>query len=139
MPYSLCQMASTASSIHQLESQLTVEKIRAGFSFGVFKHLRDALGLTDAELAQHLLIPIRTFRRRTQTKSFDREQSDRLARIATVYVNAAKIFGPIPAREWMKTPLPALGGNTPLGLCDTSLGASEVEDLIGRIDYGVYS
>jgi putative toxin-antitoxin system antitoxin component (TIGR02293 family) len=132
-------MASMVPTIHQLESQLTVENIRAGFSFGVFKNLSDALGLSEAELAHHLLIPMRTFRRRTQTKSFDREQSDRLARIAAVYVKAAKIFGPVPAREWMKTPLPALGGNTPLGRCDTSLGASEVEELIGRIDYGVYS
>lgn len=139
MPYKLCQMASSMSAIHELESQLTVENIRAGFSFDIFKNLRDALGLTDAELAHHLLIPMRTFRRRTQTKSFDREQSDRLARIAAAYIKAAKIFGPGPAREWMKTPLPALGGNTPLGLCDTSLGASGVEDLLGRIDYGVYS
>jgi putative toxin-antitoxin system antitoxin component (TIGR02293 family) len=132
-------MALIAPSIRELESQLTAENIWAGFSFAVFKSLRDALRLTDAELAHHQLIPIRTFRRRTQTKSFDPEESDRLARIAAVYVKAAKIFGPILAREWMKTPLPALGGHTPLGLCDTSLGALEVEDLIGRIDYGVYS
>jgi putative toxin-antitoxin system antitoxin component (TIGR02293 family) len=132
-------MASAAALIHELESQLTVENVRAGFSFNFFNNLRDLLGVTDAELAGHLLIPIRTFRRRAKTKSFDREQSDRLARIAAIYVQATKIFGPDQAREWMKTPLPALGGNTPLALCDTTVGASEVKDVIGRIDYGVYS
>ena len=136
MPENVRQMAS---NLLELESQLTVEKIREGFSFSVFRNLRDLLGLTDAELASYLLIPIRTFRRRAQTKSFDREQSDRLARVAAVYLKAAKIFGPDQAGEWMKTPLPALGGNTPLALSDTTLGASDVEDLIGRIDYGVYS
>ena len=130
-------MASIA--IHALESQLTVEKVRAGFSLDVFVGLRDLLDITDAELAGLLSIPIRTFRRRAKTKSFDRDESDRLARVAAIYVKAAKIFGPDQAREWMKTPLPALGGNTPLALTDTTLGAAEVEDLIGRIDYGVYS
>ena len=132
-------MATSAAKLHELESQLTIENVRAGFSIGVFHNLRDVLGLTDAELAGHLLIPVRTFRRRALTKSLDREQSDRLARIAAIYVKAAKIFGPTEAREWMKTPLPALGGNAPLEFCDTTVGASEVEDLIGRIDYGVYS
>lgn len=132
-------MASTTAVIHALESELTVEKVRAGFSFNVFATLRDLLGLTDAELADLLLIPVRTFRRRAKTKSFDRDESDRLARVAAIYVKATKIFGPDQAREWMKTPLPALGGSTPLALSDTTLGAAEVEDLIGRIDYGVYS
>lgn len=139
MPDILCQMASIAAEIHALESQLTVEKVRAGFSFNVFATLRDLLGTTDAELASLLLIPVRTFRRRAKTKAFDRDESDRLARVAAIYVKAAKIFGPDQAREWMKTPLPALGGSTPLALSDTTLGATEVEDLIGRIDYGVYS
>jgi putative toxin-antitoxin system antitoxin component (TIGR02293 family) len=139
MPIILCQMASTASAIREIEAQLTEENIRAGFSLSVFRSLRDLLGLTDTELARYLLIPIRTFRRRTEANSFDHDESDRLARIASLYVKAAKIFGPVPAKEWMKTPLAALGGETPLGLCDTTLGVSEVEDLIGRIEYGVYS
>jgi putative toxin-antitoxin system antitoxin component (TIGR02293 family) len=127
------------AALREIEAQLTEENIRAGLSLNVFRNLRDLLGLSDVELAHYLLIPLRTFRRRTQTKSFDREESDRLARVASAYVKAAKILGPVQAREWMKTPLPALGGETPLRLCDTTLGASEVEDLIGRIDYSVYS
>jgi hypothetical protein len=46
------------SALLELESQLTVEKIREGFSFSVFRNLRDLLELTDAELARYLLIPI---------------------------------------------------------------------------------
>lgn len=62
-----------------------------------------------------------------------------LERITAIYAKAAKIFGREQAKEWMKTPLPALGGATPLQLCGTTCGILEVEDLIGRVDYGVYS
>jgi len=32
-----------------------------------------------------------------------------------------------------------LGGETPLEYAETEVGAREVEDLLGRIEYGVYS
>jgi uncharacterized protein (DUF2384 family) len=39
----------------------------------------------------------------------------------------------------MSSPLPALGGSTPNDALKTDLGAHEVENLIGRIEHGVYS
>lgn len=33
----------------------------------------------------------------------------------------------------------ALGGDSPLALADTELGAREVDDLLGRLEHGVYS
>jgi putative toxin-antitoxin system antitoxin component (TIGR02293 family) len=43
------------------------------------------------------------------------------------------------AGEWLRTPNRALGGERPLDLLDTDVGAREVEDVLGRIAYGVYS
>ena len=43
------------------------------------------------------------------------------------------------AAEWLKTPNLSLGDKTPLEYADTEVGAREVENLLGRIDYGVYS
>lgn len=43
------------------------------------------------------------------------------------------------AVEWLQTPNRALGGERPLDQLDTDVGAREVEDLLGRIAYGVYS
>ena len=101
--------------------------------------LREALDLNDAELAAHLQIPRRTLTRRLRAKAFNPQESDRLARVAAVFTKAPRLFGPEKVREWMKSPLEALGGETPLRRCDTTLGTSEVEDVLGRIDYGVYS
>jgi putative toxin-antitoxin system antitoxin component (TIGR02293 family) len=43
------------------------------------------------------------------------------------------------ATEWMRSPLPALGGETPIDIARTELGARQVENLVGRIEHGIYS
>lgn len=43
------------------------------------------------------------------------------------------------AMSWLRRPQPRLGGEVPLDLLVTQAGADEVEALLRRIDYGVYS
>ncbi len=43
------------------------------------------------------------------------------------------------AARWLKSPLRLLGGKTPLEMTETSSGAREVEQLLGRIEHGVVS
>jgi uncharacterized protein (DUF2384 family) len=39
----------------------------------------------------------------------------------------------------MLSPQPALGGATPIEVAQTELGSREIENLVGRIEHGVYS
>jgi putative toxin-antitoxin system antitoxin component (TIGR02293 family) len=43
------------------------------------------------------------------------------------------------AVQWLLAPNRALGGERPLDRLDTDLGTRDVEDILGRIAYGVYS
>ncbi len=43
------------------------------------------------------------------------------------------------AREWLTNPQTGLGNAVPLDFAKTEIGAREVENLLGRIEYGVYS
>jgi putative toxin-antitoxin system antitoxin component (TIGR02293 family) len=43
------------------------------------------------------------------------------------------------AAQWLRTPNRALGGEVPIDQLDTDLGSKEVENILGRIAYGVYS
>jgi putative toxin-antitoxin system antitoxin component (TIGR02293 family) len=43
------------------------------------------------------------------------------------------------ASAWMLSPLPGLGGASPRDAVKTNLGARDVENLIGRMEHGVYS
>ena len=41
------------------------------------------------------------------------------------------------ARQWLATPQGALGGERPMVLAKTDLGAREVEALVERLEHGV--
>ena len=43
------------------------------------------------------------------------------------------------ARKWLKEPAWALGDVAPLAYADTELGSKEVEELLGRIEHGVFT
>ena len=67
-------------------------------------------------------------------------ESDLVVRTATALSKAIDVLGEKnKAVHWLKSPNKALGGQTPLSLLDTSAGEHEVEALLDRIEYGVYS
>jgi hypothetical protein len=42
-------------------------------------------------------------------------------------------------QSWLSTPVPALGNSIPNDLLDSIEGLKKVENLLHRIEYGVYS
>jgi putative toxin-antitoxin system antitoxin component (TIGR02293 family) len=66
------------------------------------------------------------------------EQSDRLFRVLRVLQEAEETFAnPEKARLWMRRPTRALGGQSPIELLDTDVGARSVEALLARIAHGI--
>jgi putative toxin-antitoxin system antitoxin component (TIGR02293 family) len=119
---------------------VTIKTVRRGLSTQVFKNVAASLGFSDRELAGVLKIPNRTLDRRFKREFLSPDESDRLARVANILKRAQEIFGSVEkAREWMSTPLSAFEGETPLQRADTFIGANQVDDVLGRIDYGVYT
>ncbi|MEQ1604365.1 MAG: MbcA/ParS/Xre antitoxin family protein [Pyrinomonadaceae bacterium] len=43
------------------------------------------------------------------------------------------------AIKWLNSPRPVLGGVTPLEMSKTDAGLREVENLIGRLEHGVFT
>jgi putative toxin-antitoxin system antitoxin component (TIGR02293 family) len=69
-----------------------------------------------------------------------REQSAHLFRLALVLARAAEVFDEFDSADaWIKEPIPALGGVTPLSLLYTESGAERVLDTLGRIEHGVFA
>ncbi|MCX7012540.1 MAG: MbcA/ParS/Xre antitoxin family protein [Candidatus Sumerlaeota bacterium] len=67
-------------------------------------------------------------------------EAKRLLRFGVLFEKTADIFGGADkARRWLRAPNRALGGKSPMDLTGTSAGIKEVERLLGRIEYGVYS
>ena len=67
--------------------------------------------------------------------------SERLLRLVRVFEKVLDVFegDTKGAAGWLQYPAVYFLGATPLSVAKSELGAREVEDLIGRIDYGIYT
>lgn len=118
-----------------------LERILAGLPVGEFDALRELLGLTVEVMAAKIGISTATLsRRRAKNEPLDRDHSDRLMRYARLFWQAVAYFDgdTETARAWLARPARGLNGHSPLEYAETELGAREVEDLIGRLEHGVY-
>jgi putative toxin-antitoxin system antitoxin component (TIGR02293 family) len=115
--------------------------VREGLPAATVTALARKLDIGNSMLSQKLGIPQRTLTRRLSQRSLlTPAESDRTVRVARVYANAVEMIGdPEKAIEWLRTPNRALGGERPLDQLDTDVGAQMVDDVLGRIAYGVYS
>jgi putative toxin-antitoxin system antitoxin component (TIGR02293 family) len=118
-----------------------VRLVESGLPFSAVGGFQKASGIPLATLASLLRIPPRTLVRRRAAGRLAPEESERLLRLATLFEQAFALFeGDVAtAREWLTRPKKALGGETPLRLARTEVGAREVERLIGRLEHGVFS
>ena len=98
-------------------------------------------GFTNDELARLIHIPPRTYARRIASKArLNVPEGERSVRLIRLYDRAKELFVTHDnTRGWLNARLSALGGRTPLDFAQTEPGAREVENLIGRIEHGVYS
>jgi putative toxin-antitoxin system antitoxin component (TIGR02293 family) len=118
-----------------------IEKIHAGLSYQSFEKLRKELGLSVQQLAEVVQIAPRTLTRRKSAGRFKPDESDRILRASRVYDEALELFEGErgEARHWLTTPKAALSGRSPLDFSITEVGAREVENLIGRLERGVFA
>jgi putative toxin-antitoxin system antitoxin component (TIGR02293 family) len=118
-----------------------VAKVRKGLPASTVIKLAGLLGMHRSEVARQLNIPARTLSRRLATKSrLTHDESDRTLRMAKVIALAKEVLGAEDkAARWMVAPNRALGGERPFDLLDTDLGVRAVEEILQRIQYGMYS
>ncbi len=117
------------------------QRILEGLRFESVENIKAHAALTDAELARLLGIGEATLRRaRSAGGTLDVPTSDRLYRLSKVIAVAEEALeGTANAMSWLRRSQPALAGQVPLNLLVTQAGADEVEALLRRIDYGVYT
>jgi putative toxin-antitoxin system antitoxin component (TIGR02293 family) len=119
-----------------------IDQIREGFPARTIEAVEDRLGLSQADFAVILGVPERTLSRRRSKpdESLPVDESDRLFRIALILNVAIEALGDEErAKNWLRVPNVALGGEAPLAMLDTEPGARAVEDALGRIAHGVFS
>ena len=118
-----------------------VPALRKGFPTRSLDAVAKELGMPSAAVGALLGIPSRTLARRMQEKAtFTTDESQRVFRLSRVLSLATSALGSLEkARRWLKSPSRVLGGEIPVQLLDTDVGAEAVIEEIGRIEHGVFA
>jgi putative toxin-antitoxin system antitoxin component (TIGR02293 family) len=117
------------------------EIVREGIPARALKSFADTLSLNLADMARFVVIPRRTLERRMAANALLRTgESERVVRLGRIFAKAKEVFEDSnEAANWLNEPLESFGGQTPLQLTSTEPGAREVEQILGRIEHGVFS
>ncbi len=114
--------------------------VRSGLPFNELEALREGFDCSMEKLAASLGLSKATLHRRKIEGRLTPDESDRVMRFARLLGHAMQVMqGEDAAREWLTSPQFGLGGAIPLVYAETETGAREVENLLGRIAYSVYS
>ena len=117
-----------------------IAAVKAGLDVRIFVDVARRLGVSEARLADIAGIAPTTLGRRKRAGALAPDESEHVLRLAALLERATQVFGDeSDAADWLRTTNLALDGVTPLALADTELGAREVDDLLGRLEHGVYS
>lgn len=131
----------TLLGLPQLDTAKLLLRIEQGFSFSILVRFQRNVALPMKEIAEWVRITQTTLNRRREAGRLRPDESDRVLRASRVFGKALELFeGDMDAaRYWLGNPHPALGGAVPMSVAKTDLGAREIEDLIGRLEHGVFT
>jgi putative toxin-antitoxin system antitoxin component (TIGR02293 family) len=107
--------------------------------FQAVQNLQGALDLPLEKMAAVLGMSRATLHRRKTQGKIDSARIGAIGPVSAIAKKAEGVFGDVAsAREWLTHKQPGLVAQC-AGFCETEIGAREVENLLGRIEYGVYS
>jgi putative toxin-antitoxin system antitoxin component (TIGR02293 family) len=88
-----------------------------------------------------LVVPKRTLaRRKAANEPLTVEETDKLLRLERIASQAKRVFGaPEKAWRWLREPKRALQGETPVAHLASEAGARDVEEMLARIEHGMFA
>ena len=123
-----------------LDDRKAISAVKTGLDSRLLKELAERLDLRLDELALPLQMTGRTLHRRIEEGRLLLDESERLFGLIRIFALAKQtLSSEAKAVRWLKSPLPVLGGRTPLECADTQIGLRGLEDILIRIGDVVYS
>ena len=102
--------------------------------------VHSVFNFTDKDFAVIAGTSVRTLSRLKPDQNIPSQAEEVTISLMRAHEKATEIFGSEEsAVKWLKTPNSALGDITPVQALSSRFGAEEVMDILGRIEFGVYS
>ncbi|MGJ7030826.1 type II RES/Xre toxin-antitoxin system antitoxin [Niabella hirudinis] len=125
---------------YKMGGAMAIRIIKNGISQRQLLYLKNQTGLDYNILAFIVGVTKQTLIKKAVDYTYHVQESDKLFQIAELYSYGYNVFENKEGfNSWMRTENAALGNRRPIDHLDTSYGFNEVKDLLGRIEYGVYS
>ncbi|MBN1151348.1 DUF2384 domain-containing protein [candidate division WOR-3 bacterium] len=122
------------------DTEPLLKNIEGGIPYSAFLKFQKNLEMNASELAELLQISVRTLQRRKIAGKLEPDESDRLVRLSRVFWKAIELFeGDFDsAKKWLSEKQVGLGNLRPIDFIKSETGAKEVENLMGRLEHGVF-
>ena len=127
--------AITVASLNSAPSLVPAARAQLEIFTELLQH-----GYSEDELFS-LVIPKRTLaRRRADQELLTVEETDKAMRLMRIATQAERIFGDRnKAHRWLRKPKRELSGQTPLIFLSSEAGARTIEEMLLRIEHGVFA
>ena len=135
-------MARTTSKEIPLHDNLRMaEMVAEGLPTQALREISASLDIQMSRVGPLVNIAPKTLQRRLQAGGrLKPAESERVVRLMRLVARAHAVLGDeAKARAWLERPLRELGGKTALELSATEPGAREVEQVLGRLEHGVFA
>ena len=125
---------------NQLSSFEKMHIVHQGVSKKDLELLKTEADLDYTMLAKALSVTRATLINKKRSEKFGAGLSEKILGMADLYSYGFEVFEDKDRfNQWMSKPNKALNGKAPYDIIDNQFGREEVKNLIGRIDYGIYS
>ncbi len=126
-----------ASSISDID---LIRLSRVGIKKSTLKYLAGYLGITLEQLGVLLHTSHRNLQRKDENELLDSYKSEKVLELSSLVSRGVEVIGSdADFKDWLHSPILALGNRKPLDFLDTSFGIQMVLKVLGRLEMGVFS
>lgn len=124
-----------------ISSDFDVLELSAALTKASVDSVAGYLGVTRKNLAEKILnLSVKTIERKTPRAKLDKRLSSHVIEIARVLEHASEVFeDEEKIKRWLHKENRALNNKKPVDMLDTLSGINMVDDILGRIEEGVYT
>ena len=126
----------------QVQSTLDLIPLsKTGLPVTALKQLQQKLQISIRETSELVGISESTLQRRYRSgKRLSELESQTVLQLAELWSQGVEVFqSDEDLRTWLRSAIPALKGQSPLSLLSTPLGRFHVQEVLLRLEWGIYS